>query len=277
MQEVPALQTAWLRYGSALFCIFLLHLGKIPTTSFRSGWRYFPWIALLGLCTFFLSSIFQYKGLALSSATANTLIVAMEPLFAVFLAWIFLRERLHWIQILAFFVAVVGFLLLSNLKPHDWQNSLALFSFGNLFLLLSMPMEAMYSIISRKLAGKIQPISVFSWALGFGFCVFSLYLVWEGVGFPRSLSLQGYLAVLWLGPLGTALTYTFWTMALVKAPVAAVSLTLFVQPILGAAFGAFFLGERLDGWQAFGGILILATLVLQTKLTLKGEQNVENH
>ena len=51
--------------------------------------------------------------------------------------------------------------------------------------------------------------------------------------------------------------------------VAAVSLTLFLQPILGALFGVFFLGDKLSPWQVTGGLAILAAFVLQTLYTMR--------
>jgi drug/metabolite transporter (DMT)-like permease len=136
-----------------------------------------------------------------------------------------------------------------------------------------MPLEAMYSIISRKVAGRIDPLHLFAGALTCGFALLTIYVL-LAPGLPGHLpsTPQAWLAVLWLGPLGTTLTYVFWTLALANASVAAVSLTLFVQPILGALFGTFFLGERMTAWQALGGALILVALVLQTLHELKKKE-----
>jgi drug/metabolite transporter (DMT)-like permease len=286
MREFSPLQVSWWRYSSALVAaaIALLFLSARNSSALRvkveiarpnsgrAGFTtVFPWVFAMGMFTFFGSAVLQYKGLSLSTSSANALIVAMEPLFAFLLAWIFLGEAVRKRQALAFLLALLGFSLLSNLHPADLRGSFALFNFGNFLLLLTMPLEAMYSIISRKLAGRIDPLHLFAGALVCGFVALSTYVSISESGLPTSLpsSAQGWMAVLWLGPLGTTLTYIFWTLALANASVAAVSLTLFVQPILGAAFGAIFLGERMNGWQAFGGVLILVALVLQTIHTLQ--------
>jgi drug/metabolite transporter (DMT)-like permease len=282
MREFSPLQVSWWRYSSALLAalaaLSLLSLraprplGHSPR---RSKAALLPWVLAMGIFTFFGSAVLQYKGLWLSTSSANALIVAMEPLFATLLAWVFLRESLRWWQCLAFLIALAGFSLLSNLHPADLRGSLALFSLGNFLLLLTMPLEAMYSIISRKLAGRIDPLHLFAAALACGFTVLTLYVA-ASDSLPARLPTTplAWLAVLWLGPLGTALTYIFWTLALTRASVAAVSLTLFVQPILGALFGALFLGERMSGWQAFGGLLILVALVLQTLHELKKKNDL---
>jgi drug/metabolite transporter (DMT)-like permease len=274
MRTHPALQVSWLRYASALAAVLVLLWllrGRAELSSRKEVKQNFPWIFAMGLTTFFGSAVLQYKGLSLSTSTANAIIVALEPLFAVLLAWVFLGESLRWRQTIAFAAAIFGFCLLSNIQPGDLAASLALFNLGNLLILCTMPMEAMYSIISRKLVGRVAPLSLLAVGLACGFAVLTLYVHFSGVGFPFTAPLSGVAlaAMLWLGPLGTTLTYIFWTKALQDAPVAAVSLTLFIQPILGAGMGALFLGERLGFWQATGAMLILAGLVLQTWQTIK--------
>jgi drug/metabolite transporter (DMT)-like permease len=264
LKEFSAPQVAWWRYLFAL----LAALCFFPF--FRRQERKFPLNALpyalaMGLFTFFGSAVLQYRGLSLSTASANALIVAIEPLSAVLLAWLLLRERLGWIQGAAIALALFGFFLLSNLEPGHLRASLALFNLGNLFLLAAMPMEAIYSIISRKLAGRVDAIQLFVVAIAFGFLLLTLYGIVSS-SLPPKLPSNGlsWVALLWLGPLGTALTYIFWTFALEDASVAAVSITLFLQPILGALFGTVFLGEWLAGWQIVGALLILGALALQT-------------
>jgi drug/metabolite transporter (DMT)-like permease len=273
LRELPTLQVSWLRYCSALLsglCILLAIHWRRPhfLTPARETFlsRNLPWITIMGLVSFFASPVVQYEGLNLSTSTANVLIVAMEPVITVILAWILVGEKIHGRQAVAFGIALVGFWLLSRVGPEEAAGPFGLISLGNLLLLVTIPMDAAYTVVSRKLAGRISPISLFTASLGAGFFLLTGYLFALGPGLPHlgDLSLEGWLALLSLGPIGTAATYVFWTLALGRATVAAVALTLFVQPILGTAFGMAFLGERLGTGQAIGAALILAALALQT-------------
>ncbi len=286
MEDYSPLQVAWLRYFSALITALVAVLViqrkpnryvTPPTQILRKS--IFPWVVLMAFCTFFCSPLLQYTGLAKSTSTANTLIVAMEPLFAALLAWVLIAEPWRKIQGLAFCFALAGFLLLSNLQPGDW-NSLANFQAANLFLLATMPMEAMYSVVSRKIGGRVGALTLYLAASVIGFLLFSGYLVFFDSGLPSLALIQwnNFGAILWMGPLGTAITYIYWTVALEKASVAAVSLTLFVQPILGAFVGAVFLKESLSPWQFSGALFILFALSLETFFEIrKGKPNVANH
>lgn len=278
LRTFEPLQVAHLRYGaSALMMLLLaavLHfrrpraLTPLPVV-FR--WENFHWLVWLGLMTFFGSAVLQYLGLTRSTAMANSLIVAIEPLIAVFLAWVFLREALTAIQWTAIGLALAGFLLLSNVKPHSFAESLGIFNVGNLFFLAVMPLEAMHTIISRRLAGRVTPISLMATSLAIGWLALTGYVAISDAGFAdlSRLDWRNCLSLFLIGPIGTALTYAYWSLALVNAPVAAVTLTLFVQPILGAVAGFVLLGEKLDWWQSAGGLLILFALSLQSQQGLR--------
>ncbi len=286
MESHSPMQVAWLRYFSAwivsVMAILLLQrreskLLSHPKELFRP--KLLPWVLVMGICTFLLSPIFQYTGLSQSSSTANTLIVAMEPLFAALLAWVIVGEPWKKIQGIAFLFAVSGFLLLSNIQPGN-LDSFSNFQLGNLFFLATMPMEAMYSVVSRKIGGRVGALTLYLGASTLGFVVFSVVVFGTEAGFPSFTQLQwkDLGAILWMGPLGTAITYIYWTLALEKASVAAVSLTLFVQPILGAFVGAMFLAETLSSTQFIGALLILFALSLETFFEIKkGKSHVENN
>jgi drug/metabolite transporter (DMT)-like permease len=274
LQSYPPFQLAQIRYGLALFtAYFLLAAFRVLKPQRLSPLRViieirnFHWIASLGIITFFGSPILQYLGLIRSTATANSLVVAIEPLFAALLAWLFLREKLTRVEAAGFAIALAGFFLLSNLKPNNLGESASLFNVGNLFFLAVMPMEAFFTIVSRRLAGRVEPLSLFISALTLGFLMLSGYLWVIGEPLPSLLPLANWkniFALIWVGPLGTTAAYIFWSEALISAPVAVVALTLLAQPIIGALSGYFFLGERLDLWQGLGAALILSALALQT-------------
>lgn len=275
--DYAPLQAAWLRYASAFLTVLLFTAPQWirranwhpAAARFRATW---PFVALMGVTTFFLSPFFQFQGLHRSTATANALIIALEPLTCALLAWVILREAIKRWQWLGFLLATAGFCLLSRISPLSLQAGLGEQSIGNLFILLAVPAEAMHSILSRKLLPRISPLEIFGYALPIGFLILSAVVI-GSVGLPAVPSdWRTWGAVLWIGPLGTALTYVFWSKALRTTPVATAALTLFVQPLFGALSGALFLGERLDLWQSFGALLIVSVLLLEVFQSRRPQQ-----
>lgn len=264
---------AWCRYTSALLAYLLF-------TFFWAAFRGRPdsekeplfipiskSVLLIGFMGFCLSPILQLIGLNDSRATDNALIVAMEPLFTVFAAWIFLKEKIPRALLVSFFFALIGFALLTGLTPGQLGSDRSHLA-GNLLILLSLTGEACYSVSGRRLLKKYRPIGVFGSALGVGVVFLTLALLLRGgmqvFGGFSHLTVKSSLALLWLGPLGTAFAYFYWLIALVEAPVASLALTLFIQPVCGSIWGYIFLGERLNALQTAGGVLILAAVSFQS-------------
>ena len=125
-------------------------------------------LLLVGVSAFCFSPLLQMRGLAASFAADNALIVAMEPLITVFLVWLILGERPSRLHLIAFFVALVGFALLTGMSPSSLTHGLDAHVFGDVLLLLSLLGEAMYSTIGRKLIMKHPPAAVFGTALLLG-------------------------------------------------------------------------------------------------------------
>jgi drug/metabolite transporter (DMT)-like permease len=259
---------AWLRYFSALLVYLIVALcwqrgSKRPVFFMvpeqKADWG---WIVALGFAAFCFSPFLQMSGLSMTRAIDNALIVALEPLFSVFIAWIILKEGLrayHWVTL---GLAMCGFALLAGLGSEHifkgWDTHL----WGNFILLISLTGEACYSVMGRKLVSRYSPASVFgtSLVLGVSFLFMLTVLTGGGLGwgeFCRQLTWRSALGILWLGPLGTTFSYLLWMIALVEAPVASVAVTLFIQPFMGSVWGYVVLRERVSMSQGVGGVLIL--------------------
>lgn len=271
LQDFSPLQTAWLRYAASFVALALVlvvgELGSVAALRLakpKSRHVQF-WLCCLGLVTFFASPLLQYSGLSKAPASINALLVAFEPIFAVFLAWIVLHERLHMRQWIAFALSLCGFVLLNpnGFSTVGTEGSLV----GSVLLLLVMPCEAFYTLASRILRTELSSINIFAFSLAWGFLLLSI-VVGVKDGFPSlgHLHWHSLFGLLWLGPLSTCFGYIFWSLALKNAPIAPVVLTLLVQPLVGAVAGVAILHESLGLVQCLGGLVILGALLVQTDL-----------
>ncbi|OFZ40515.1 MAG: hypothetical protein A2070_09145 [Bdellovibrionales bacterium GWC1_52_8] len=161
--QFSAPESALLRYGSALIAFVLVwlifNLQKPFALVFsRSGF----WSMLtLGALTFCIAPMLQMVGIDKSRATDGSLITALEPLTAVLLARIFLRERLGLSNVLSIGLALAGFVLLS-------EFSIDARAAGNLLILASCVLEGAYSVLGRKLLEKHGLVPLFGSSLLLG-------------------------------------------------------------------------------------------------------------
>ena len=134
LEEFSPIQVAWLRYVSALGAYWIF-VGVKTQSSFRGisfasmssffsiprSWNQRSHIFILGFMAFCFAPLIQNLGLAKSLASENALIVAMEPVITVFMAWLILRERMVRADFIAFGFAILGFILLT--RPVSWLGS----------------------------------------------------------------------------------------------------------------------------------------------------------
>jgi drug/metabolite transporter (DMT)-like permease len=127
--------------------------------------------------------------------------------------------------------------------------------------------------LARRLTATYAPLALFGTALFLGVMSLSLICsVWAGAFFfPEwhHFTWKSLVALLWLGPIGTAGAYLYFMFLLVELPVMSVTLFLFLQPLAGAVWGYVFLGDRLSVTQIFGGALILLAVFLPALGRLK--------
>src|SRR4051812_42701147 len=94
LRDFTPLQSAWLRYTSAALAFWLMALlFRLPLPR-RVGGRVWLNLALAGLLSFCAGPVLQFSGLKISRALDNALIIAIEPLITVLMAWVLLGERI---------------------------------------------------------------------------------------------------------------------------------------------------------------------------------------
>jgi drug/metabolite transporter (DMT)-like permease len=276
LEDFNPSEAAWLRYTSALVAFWIYQ----AFAGLRSGVSAFSfekmkltdiaWVTFLGGMAFCVSPLFQLHGLQDSNATDNALIIAMEPLITVALAWMVLRQKVSSSYLLCFFMSLMGFTLLAGFSWGGLQMERSHF-LGNLLMLAALLGEATYSIVAGKLIRRYSSQLIFGRAILAGVILLTIS-VWSLSGegpyalftvAVQHLHFRSAGALFWLGPIGSTGAYLFWISALREATVSSMALTLFIQPVFGAVWGYLFLGERLSGLQALGGALILVAVITQ--------------
>lgn len=275
IREVGNVETAWLKYFVAgisfLISLPLIHR-VFPETEKDSRWlpdisfHDLAVIFMIAITTCFLSPLLQMKGLRASSATANSLLVGMEPLLTLTLAYFVINNPLAQRDVLALIIGFIGFLILSgffnDLTVDDPLIFLKSWSGGDFLLLCSILCEACYSVFPKKLTKRYPGFQIYGTALGIGLVMQTIFLLtFHGLPKIKLLTAGGWCALIWLGVLGTTFTYLAWIKIIQsKVSLSAAVATLFLQPIFGALAGISVLRESFHMFQLEGATLILAAV-----------------
>ncbi len=239
------------------------------------GWRQIPRdrrsLLLLGqiaVMGWILNKALEYFGLALSTASDVALLIATESIFTALLSWLFLREHITRMGVLALLVGLLGAYLIvergfvPNLAGGAASSARII---GDLLVIGSLVLEAAYTVRGKTALSTLSlpPLlltsatltgSLFVWIpAGVGTVIHS--------GMPH-MTLAGWLSVIYMAGAASALGYWLWFQGLRTVDASAAAPILFIQPLVGAALGIWLLHDQLGWATLLGGGLIGLSLLL---------------
>lgn len=259
LQTLPPMTLAFTRFSAAALLMYgVAVFRKVDLRVARSDWGAFWSMGVLGLA---MTYLLAYQGLRLTTASNFALLHATGTVFLSVLAFIFLGESLPRTKILGIGLGLVGvYLIISNgliIQPFSHCAQ------GNLLIALALAFESSSSIVGKKLVARYPPLSVVTYQMLSGAVVLAPFSAYEmtrqiASGQPLVLPPAGALwSLLYLIVPCTVLGYWIWFSVLDKCDASTMSVFLFIQPVAGAALGAYFLGDKITPYTVAGAFLVL--------------------
>jgi drug/metabolite transporter (DMT)-like permease len=247
----------WLRFtiGAVILWISVL-VGRKFTLPDRQDWLY---LALLGFLGITFHQWLQSTGLVTALATTTGWIVASMPVFMALLGWLFLKEKMIWLQVTGILLSALGVLLVVT-RGDLLQLAAGKFgSTGDLLVLISAPNWAVFSVLSRKGLKKYTATLMMFYVMAFGWLFSSILFLFQG-GFGQigHIPWDGWAGIAFLGIFCSGVAYIFWYDALQALPVAQTGAFLYLEPVVTVIVAALILGENLYIATLLGGGMILA-------------------
>jgi drug/metabolite transporter (DMT)-like permease len=206
----------------------------------------------------------------LNGAAISTVLAYCSAGFTVLLGWWLLDERLDWAKGIAVVLSLGGCILVSGaLDPSAWRSNLA----GILTGLSSGLLYAIYTLLGRSASQRgLNPWTTLLYTFGFAAAFLLLFNLLPGGLFPGkavrpadlfwlgdALAGWGILFLLAAGP--TVLGFGLYNTSLVYLPSGIANLVVTLEPAFTAVIAYILLGERYNGTQISGSLLILAGVV----------------
>ena len=222
-------------------------------------------LSVIGLVGYALPLSLGNLGLNVSTSTSAALIMGVEPVSIVLLAWLFLGERLTGGKVAALAAGLLGafFIAFQGLPRLD---ALSARTGGDLILAASAFCWGVYTVVGKPLLGRVEPLEMTAVTTVIAFLGIA---AWTGPALhPADWARAGgpsWTALLYLAAIGSCLGALFWNLALRSAEASRQANFVFLQPVVGAALGAGFLGDPVTRWTAAGGALVLAGMWAATR------------
>lgn len=200
--------------------------------------------------------VVQPFGIALTTATNTSWIIAITPLvLACLSAWI-LKERIGRAEIVGIAVATAGIVLL--ISRGDFTQLWGGGNVGDWLILSTAGSWALYSIATRDLSRSRPSLAVTLVVFTPLTLVCLGYIALHtGVDVVADLSPKAWVSLVFLGTLGT-LAQWFWQEGVARLGAAKAGIFLYLEPLATTALAVPLLHESFGILSAIGGALVLA-------------------
>jgi len=220
-------------------------------------------LALSGVTFFFAT---QYTGIQMAGATIAAIFVCLlSPILITVLSTRIFKEHLDKKQIFGIGIAATGTLTVITGGVSTFQGNKEFF-FGSLILLSTPALWTAYSLLGKKTMEKYSPFLVVAYVtvLG-GLCLVPFSLAENSLQKISTMSLNSWLAILFLSLTCSLLGYYIWFYVLKQVGAAVTSSFLFAEPLVTVLFAVTLIGEEITLSIIAGGLLIFTGVYLVTK------------
>jgi drug/metabolite transporter (DMT)-like permease len=212
-------------------------------------------IALLGIMFFFAFSVLFNLAYSYTTAARGALTLSTMPLMTMLVGAALGVERLGVRKTIGVQVAMTGVILALMLSLSDapvgaWR--------GELVMLAATFCISLYNVWSRPYIARSDPLAFLTVGMGAAACcLFVWALLIHGFDAVTHFGTPQWIAVGYLGLVGSASGFILWVVALARTSPTKVAVTITVNPVLASMVGALAIGERI-GFNLIVGLAAVA-------------------
>lgn len=222
---------------------------------------------LLGVFGQIVAQLCVTWGSNLSTASNSALLFLTLPIVTSIMAYFFLQERMTWIRLVSFGLAILGVLASSGIDFHELSFTSRQSLGGNVLIFLSVAGSAFYNVFSKNLMKRYSPLQVLLYSY-FAVVIFMLPIAigLEPAGFTN---LPHYSGAVWIGLLMLAvfqyaLSMVIFLRVLSRIDATQAAIMNYLIPFFGVVIAWAMLGERLSLFMILGGGLAFGSTLLAT-------------
>lgn len=210
---------------------------------------------LLGAIGYAVQATLFFSTLLYTSVGIATLLLYTYPAFVTLLAWMIEKETPDRYRQAALGIALIGCTLTANVS----QATVA--PLGILFGLASGLWYSLYLTFGARLVKSVDPIATSAYvSLGAAFSFTLATLTISQFTLPSNLAGVGVITGTVL--LATAIPIVTLFMAIQKIGTTRAAIVSTIEPVFAVVLGFVLLGEKLEGTQLIGGLMVVVSVVL---------------
>lgn len=193
---------------------------------------------------------------------ATLIALCVAPIVVAIESVVFMKERLTARVLVAMGCAIGGIVLLTGFQTHVPGNTLS----GMALAAGSATAYGTVTVISRALSRQSHPLQTATFGFSFGALILFGLANISTTGLVVSYPPMGWVWLLYLGVMPTALAYALFLSGMRSTPATVASIFTLAEPLMAAVLAWIIFGERLNRLGFVGaGLLLVAMLALVVK------------
>ena len=271
LEEINPLAFAAYRYFLAsLILLFPLYLQFRKRKTSKFNLSRIGMFLVLGFTGYFIAQGFQFLGLFFLNSVTVTFILNLTPLFVLGLSVFFLNEWPSTVQLIGIILTLFGVIIFF----YDALGDVGMVT-GVLVTLISGVGWAFYMIISRRYLVKDNESVITLTSMSMLFGAFMLLGVTGLTGNMVNVSFNGWMIILWLSIVNTAVAFFLWNHALKTLKAIEQSILQNSMLIQIALLAFFFLQEPITEQKILGMIIVFSgVLIVQLRMKKERKLNI---
>lgn len=224
-------------------------------------------LAILGISLF---NTIVYIALKTTQATNALLINSITPLLVLFLGVLILKNRVNKTQLLGFLFSTFGVIFL--VLQADITKLLVLdFKTGDLWIILSASIWALYSVLLRFKPKELNHVELFTTLVFLGVIYLLPVYLYQGYNLQREIYIitQNWPIIIYVSLFASVLSFYFWNSAIAQIGPEKSSQFAHLMPLFGAILAYIFLGEKIELYHLIGACFIAIGIYLSLFLSFK--------
>ena len=261
--EVSPAMLVFFRAGIAFLGLSVLWIIRRPEMHWRDFWKFL----VMGVFNHaFPILLICWSETHISSGLASIL-NSTVPLFTIMIGPIFLSdERITLPRLLGL---VIGFSGVIILAANETTTGDMLSSVGIVTMLVAALSYAAAGVFARKAMTGISHEAQSIGQMGTAFLVMIPTVLIADPTFPLPVHTITWVALVWLGLLGTFITLLVWFSLLNSVGPLKTSMVTYMFPLMGVLLGWIVLGEQPTWRLLVGGVLVILAVIIVNSLSKK--------
>lgn len=261
---LPPLTAGALRFVAASIALLVMVRaleGGLPRLNARQ-FRSIAALAVVGVAAWNYSF---FGALETINAGRAALIMALNPIAVAVGATLFLGERRRILGWLGIALALLGAAIVIT-RGELGAALRGAFGVGDALMFGCVVGWAAYTLIGRPLFTSLSPLAVTTWSALVGTAMLAVGSLteWREVDL-NAVGVNGWLGLLYLGVLGTALNFYWFNRGVQRLGPSQAAIYINLVPVFAVLYATAFLAEPVLWSMVLGGLLVLAGVVMVTR------------